>query len=150
MIPDDLRTAEDAAQLGEEPVRMQPFVGCPEYDSVEEECERDIQDMEGLLEKVWPRHDRDQDPIPRQFGRFSILGELGRGGFGVVYLAEDPLLKRKVALKLPRIGILSGTESWRRFLREARAASRLDHPNVIPLLEAGTMGPVGYMALSRR
>ena len=90
-------------------------------------------------------YDSDQERVPRQFGRFSIEGELGRGGFGVVYLAEDPLLKRRVALKLPRIGIVSGTESWRRFLREAQAASRLDHPNVIPLLEAGTIGPVGYI-----
>ena len=101
--------------------------------------------MVRLLDQVWPRHDSEQERIPRQFGRFSIMGELGRGGFGVVYLAEDPLLKRKVALKLPRLGILSGTESWRRFLREAQAASRLDHPNVIPLLEAGTIGPVGYI-----
>ena len=105
--------------------------------------------MVRLLDQVWPRHDRDRERIPRQFGRFSILGELGGGGFGVVYLAEDPLLKRKVALKLPRIGVLSGTESWRRFLREAQAASRLDHPNVIPLLEAGTIGSV-RLSSSRR
>ena len=52
---------------------------------------------------------------------------------------------RKVALKVPRLEVLSGSESWKRFLREARAASRLDHPNLIPMLEAGAIGPVGYI-----
>ena len=72
-------------------------------------------------------------------------GELGRGGFGVVFLAEDSLLGRRVAVKVPRVEILTGSESWRRFLREVRAASRLDHPNLVPLLEAGAVGPVGYI-----
>ncbi len=105
----------------------------------------DIEESLRLLDEIWPREKYHEEQFPRQFGRFSILGELGRGGFGVVYLAEDPLLGRKVALKLPRVEVLSGTEGWRRFLREARAASRLDHPNLIPLLDAGTIGPVGYI-----
>jgi hypothetical protein len=105
----------------------------------------DIEESLLLLDEVWPRDESFQSGPPRRFGRFSVLGELGRGGFGVVYLAEDPLLGRRVALKVPRIEVLSGTEGWRRFLREARAASRLDHPNLIPLLEAGAIGPVGYI-----
>ena len=112
---------------------------------IEPVSDLDIEESLRLLDEIWPRDSCHEEQFPRQFGRFTILGELGRGGFGVVYLAEDPLLGRKVALKLPRVEVLSGTEGWRRFLREARAASRLDHPNLIPLLDAGTIGPVGYI-----
>ncbi len=149
MIHDERHTPEGAAQLLEEFGTLPPTGADTDedadVDSVESTDDLDIQDILRLLDQVWPRHDSDREQLPRSFGRFSIKRELGRGGFGVVYLAEDPLLKRKVALKLPRIGVVSGTESWRRFLREAQAASRLDHPNVIPLLEAGTIGPVSYI-----
>jgi WD40 repeat protein len=144
MIHDESLASKTIAHSSQEGVTL-PHVVCPADDSVEAEQDLDIKDMVRLLDQVWPRPDPDGDEMPRRFGRFSIIGELGRGGFGVVYLAEDPLLKRRVALKLPRIGVLSGSESWRRFLREAQATSRLDHPNVIPLLEAGTVGPVGYI-----
>jgi formylglycine-generating enzyme required for sulfatase activity len=107
--------------------------------------ELDIAETLRLLDEIWPREAPRPGQITRQFGRFSILRELGRGGFGVVYLAEDPLLGRKVALKLPRIEPLSRGEAWGRFMREARAAARLDHPNLIPLLEAGSMGPLIYI-----
>jgi eukaryotic-like serine/threonine-protein kinase len=145
MTHDKSLTAEGAADLGEEIVPWTHFVDSSEGDSVELDSDPDVQEMVKLLDQVWPRHVPDQERVPRRFGRFSIKSELGRGGFGVVYLAEDPLLKRWVALKLPQMGILSGTESWRRFLREAQAASRLDHPNLIPLLEADTIGSVGYI-----
>jgi eukaryotic-like serine/threonine-protein kinase len=149
MIRDEQLAPMAAAQLTEELATTTPTIVNPvdesDDDSVESADDLDIQEILHLLDQVWPRDDSDQERIPRKFGRFSIEAELGRGGFGVVYLAEDPLLKRKVALKLPRIGIVSGTETWRRFLREARAASRLDHPNVIRLLEAGTIGPLGYI-----
>ncbi len=141
MIHDESRI--ESGQLGHEPVAPPLHVVCSEDDPAE--VDLDVDDMVRLLDQVWPRPDSEQEPRPRQFGRFSILGELGRGGFGIVYLAEDPLLKRKVALKLPRLGVLSGSESWRRFVRESRAAARLEHPNLIPLLEAGTVGPVGYI-----
>ena len=84
--------------------------------------------------------------MPRKVGRFSIVSELGRGGFGIVFLADDPMLGPRVALKVPRVEILSESQGWRRFLREARTASRLDHPNLVPMLEAGAIGPVGYIA----
>ena len=127
-----------------------PHNGSVDHDELPDDCvesadELDIQDVLHLLDQVWPRDDSEPERMPHRFGRFTIESELGRGGFGVVYLAQDPLLKRRVALKLPRIGIVSGTESWRRFLREAQAAARLNHPHVIPLLEAGTIGPVGYI-----
>ena len=90
-------------------------------------------------------HDR-PEAMPEVLGRFRIIRELGRGGFGVVFLAEDPILDRLVALKVPRLEVLSHGAAWRQFRREALAASRLDHPNLVPLLETGEIGPVGYIA----
>jgi WD40 repeat protein len=113
--------------------------------SVDSVSTHEIEETLRLLDEIWPRDVGQGVDIPRRIGRFSILGELGRGGFGVVYLAHDPLAQRNVALKVPRMGVLSESESWKRFLREARAASRLDHPNLIPMLEAGAIGPVGYI-----
>src|SRR5262245_42097643 len=67
--------------------------------------------------------------IGKTIGRFRILSELGRGGMGVVYLAEDPTLHRQVALKMLQAEA-NDTERARRFLREARAAAALSHPNI--------------------
>src|SRR5215467_12563074 len=69
---------------------------------------------------------------------FRIVRMLGRGGMGAVYLAHDTILDRAVALKLVRIGTTE--DSRLRFLTEARALARLDHPNVIAIFRAGTTG----------
>jgi WD40 repeat protein len=111
----------------------------------------DIRACVQLLEQLWPRPEASPaegtiDSIVEKLGRFRILRELGRGGFGVVFLAVDPDLGRNVALKVPRVEVLAHGEGWRRFLREAQAASRLDHPNLVPLLETGTVGAVAYIA----
>jgi serine/threonine protein kinase/WD40 repeat protein len=82
----------------------------------------------------------------KTLGRFRIVHELGRGGLGIVYLAYDPKLGRQVALKIPRIESLASDESQRRFLREAEAAARLSHPNLISVFDAGEEGPIGYIA----
>ena len=94
------------------------------------------------LQRLRPvRHDQ-----TRQLGRFSIRRELGRGGFGVVFLADDPRLGRPIALKVPRADFLADEKLRNRFHTEARAAARLDHPNIVAVYEAGDIGPVAYIA----
>lgn len=85
-------------------------------------------------------------PGPICVGRFELIRELGRGAYGVVVLARDPTLDRQVALKLPRPEVLIDDQLRQRFLREARAAAALEHPNLIRVLEAGEAGPVCYIA----
>jgi tetratricopeptide (TPR) repeat protein len=87
-------------------------------------------------------------PCPMQLGRFRILRELGRGGFGVVYRAYDEELGREVALKVPRAETLASPELRERFQREARAAAGLDHPNLVPVYDAGVVGPFCYIAFA--
>jgi WD40 repeat protein/serine/threonine protein kinase len=81
----------------------------------------------------------------QQFGRYRVLRELGSGGWGIVFLAWDPHLRREVALKVPYPEALQTPEHRQRFLREARAAAGLDHPNLVPVFEAGEVGPVWYI-----
>jgi WD40 repeat protein len=81
----------------------------------------------------------------RTLGRFELRRELGRGAFGVVYLAHDPALGRDVALKVPRPEVAVTPGLAERFRREARAAAALDHPNLVPIHEVGAVGPVAYL-----
>jgi WD40 repeat protein/serine/threonine protein kinase len=83
---------------------------------------------------------------PKYVGRFRVIRELGRGGFGVVFLAFDPRIGRNVALKVPRPEVLAEPSTRRRFLREAEAAVALEHPNLIPIYEVGEQGLVCYIA----
>jgi serine/threonine protein kinase len=75
--------------------------------------------------------------IGRQINHFKIESLLGAGGMGKVYLAEDTLLGRKVALKLLASHLVTDENSRKRFLREARLASSLDHPNICTIHEIG-------------
>ena len=82
---------------------------------------------------------------PRNIGRFRIESELGRGGLGIVYLAHDPRLGRKVAIKVPRFDALVDDDARRRFLREAEAAARLSHPHLVALHEVGEDGATCFL-----
>ena len=79
-------------------------------------------------------------------GRFRVIRRLGSGGFGIVFLAFDPLLQREVALKLPRPQLLLVPNWTERVLHEARIAATLDHPAIVPVHEVGEIGPVWYIA----
>jgi serine/threonine protein kinase len=79
-------------------------------------------------------------------GRFHLQRRLGLGGFGVVYLAFDTVLKRQVALKLPRSIALVDSDLRRRFLREGEALASLHHQNIVPVYEAGEAHTLCYIA----
>src|ERR671937_2496922 len=88
-----------------------------------------------------------EDRIGTVLAGYRVDRLLGRGGMSVVYLAHDPRLKRNVALKLlaPE---LAEDESFRvRFLRESQLAASLDHPNVVPVYEAGEVDGLLYIAI---
>ena len=78
-------------------------------------------------------------------GRFEIIRTLGEGGNGIVFLARDPKLDREVALKIPRPDRVLDPETRNRFLREAKAAAMLSHPNIVPAYEIGELGTVVYI-----
>src|SRR5246127_3442444 len=80
-----------------------------------------------------------------RIGRYRILQRLGGGGSSDVYVAEDRLLGRKVALKILRRRE-SDAGQVRRFMREARSASMLNHPNVVTIFDIGREGEVDYIA----
>lgn len=84
--------------------------------------------------------------FPATLGKFELREELGRGGYGVVFLAHDRALGREVALKVPHANVLMRDELLMRFRIEARAAGVLDHPNIVQVYDAGTIGPVSYIA----
>jgi eukaryotic-like serine/threonine-protein kinase len=88
------------------------------------------------------------EPEPKPLGRFRVRGQLGTGRFAVVALADDPALKRQVALKLPRAELLEDPRLRDRFVREAQTAARLDHPGIVPVFEVVQPGPaVVYLVL---
>lgn len=82
---------------------------------------------------------------PSQIGAYQILSLLGRGGMGEVWLAHDPRLSRKVAVKLLPAEFTQDAERVRRFEQEARAASALNHPNIITIHETGEIEGLHYL-----
>ena len=83
------------------------------------------------------------------FGDYELLAILGTGGMGVVYEARQKRLNRTVALKMIKTGILAGEPEIRWFRREAEAVARLDHPNIVPVLESGEHLGVLYYSMKR-
>lgn len=80
-------------------------------------------------------------------GPFVIKDQLGKGGMGAVFLAVHTALNRKVALKVLQPNDSAQHSAVERFLREARAAAALDHPNIVQLYDIGQSGRVHYIAL---
>jgi tRNA A-37 threonylcarbamoyl transferase component Bud32 len=86
-------------------------------------------------------------PRVSQIGDYRILREIGRGGMGVVYEAEQVSLGRRVALKVLPGHAVGDRKSLERFRREARAAARLHHTNIVPVYEVGREGDVSFYAM---
>lgn len=86
-------------------------------------------------------------PSPLRFGKFELLAELGAGGMGRVFKARDTNLDRIVALKVLKNSILPDPDEIKRFHREAKAESRVEHPNIIPVYEFGEIRGLPYFAM---
>jgi serine/threonine-protein kinase len=83
----------------------------------------------------------------RHVGDYRVIREVGRGGMGVVYEAEQVSLGRRVALKLLPSAVAKDRKALERFRREARAAARLHHTNIVPVFEVGQDGETVYYAM---
>jgi serine/threonine protein kinase len=91
-----------------------------------------------------------EESLPPQIGRYRILRRLGAGGMGTVYLAQDPQLDRVVALKVPSFDEPRPFRAvaMQRFLREARVAGRIRHPNICPLYDVGEHEGTPYTVMA--
>jgi serine/threonine-protein kinase len=116
-----------------------------------------FRDVESRLERVREQVAADaqapgaspQDPTaPQQKpARYRIDRELGRGGMGIVYQAHDLVLDRTVALKVLPDSLRDNPQALKNFLREAKAAAKLNHPNIVTVYDAGEQGDATYIAM---
>ncbi len=85
-----------------------------------------------------PETVEDAGSIPATIGRYRVLGRLGEGGFGLVYLAQDDQLSRPVAIKVPHRNLVDRREDAEAYLTEARTVASLDHPHIVPVFDVGS------------
>src|SRR5256884_5306765 len=81
-----------------------------------------------------------------KLGRYEIRAKIGAGGMGEVYLAQDTKLDRKVALKILPADVATHPDRMRRFVQEAKAASALNHPNIITIYEIDETDSINFIA----
>jgi hypothetical protein len=104
--------------------------------------------VEQVEEICQDRDEAETKTLPlSQVGDYRIIREIGHGGMGVVYEAEQISLGRRVALKVLPWPVAKDRTSLERFRREARASARLHHTNIVPVFEVGQEGQVSYYAM---
>ncbi len=94
-----------------------------------------------------PSNRPQEDLVGQTIAQFRVVAKLGEGGMGIVYKAIDEELRRTVALKMLPHGVVGNDERRRRFLREARAAAAITHPNIAAVYEIGEVGGRPFIAM---
>jgi class 3 adenylate cyclase/tRNA A-37 threonylcarbamoyl transferase component Bud32 len=141
-------------------MRTNPRVAVPNTAPAETSSGTSLSSLKDLTAKVavqsnalGPISDRTSPGMPAfasQLGKYEIRREIGRGAMGVVYEGWDPSIERRVAIKTIRQDQLDSAEAEEilaRFQREARAAGRLSHPNVVAVYEYGQEGSMYFIAM---
>ena len=85
-------------------------------------------------------------PSGTRIDRYEIISQIGAGGMGVVYLAQDTKLERTVALKVLTPDVANDQLRMQRFIQEAKAASALNHPNILTIHEIGSFDSTSFIA----
>jgi eukaryotic-like serine/threonine-protein kinase len=161
MTPERLMLADDLVQaaLSRKPEQRAAFIdeACAGDDELRQEVEsllaHDLRADNFLEEPAMQRAapwfvaaEQVESLIGRRIGHYKIVSSIGKGGMGEVYLADDLSLSRKVALKLlPSYSTLDPNRV-RRFSQEAKAASALNHPNIITIYEISKVGEFNFIA----
>jgi predicted Ser/Thr protein kinase len=128
-----------ALQAGKAPDRGQLLAAHPELATQLEACLAGIEFVNRATGSAAEQ--------PATLGEFRIIRELGRGGMGVVYEAEQTSLRRHVALKVLRFGVVADAEAMQRFHREAETVARLHHTHIVPIFAIGCEQGVHYYAM---
>jgi WD40 repeat protein len=107
----------------------------------------EVEQVEGDARKDALDHKRPAAPPLTELGDYRIVREIGHGGMGVVYEAEQVSLGRRVALKVLPGHVVGDRKVLERFRREAKAAARLHHTNIVPVFEIGREGQVAFYTM---
>jgi len=150
-------------QLADEFIERQHRGECPTIDEYAERYPELVEDIREVfpalvmvdqfapvdsdLQESRTSRKRPDQTIPEQIGDYRILREIGRGGMGVVYEAEQQSLGRRVALKVLPRELSASSQGMERFKREARAAARMHHTNIVPVFEVGQDGDTAFYAM---
>jgi len=142
----------DELQKGRLPERQKLLQEHPGLASVLE-CLNALESMAPEREVAAPAEDAPQESglsvgeIPRDFGSYELIEEIGRGGMGVVFKARQKGLERTVAIKMILASHLASAEHVRRFQIEAKAAASLRHPHIVHIHEVGQLHGQHYFAM---
>lgn len=155
LSPDDSKIIELVEQFhtalaaGQRPDRRKLLDAFPEIARELEACLDGLELVDRAAAGVLSGAERDAEPFPstRQLGDFRILREIGRGGMGVVFEAEQVSLGRRVALKVLPFAAVLDQRRLQRFQNEARAAASLKHPNIVQAYWVGCERGVHFYAM---
>ncbi len=147
---------DETAVLGNESSLIsQPEIISPDYDADNEDKQEEIVAEDELDETTQAPYLNDSgsqaSSQPTHLGRYQVTGPLGKGAMGMVYKGIDPAINRPVALKTIRLDFVNDPEEFEelkeRLFREAQAAGKLSHPNIVTIYDVGSEGHLQYIAM---